>query len=80
MNSILEEKVYEAEGFIKEGEEYLVCKLKKSIYGVKQSLRYWNTAIDSYLHELGFKPSTSDTCIYVCRINKFSTSVSMWMI
>ena len=54
------------EGFIKEGEEHLVCMLKKYC-GLKQLPRCWNMAIDSYLQELGFKPSTSDTCIYVYR-------------
>ena len=49
------------EGFVKEGEIHLVCMLKKCICGLKQSPRYWNMDIDSYLQELGFKPSTSDT-------------------
>ena len=55
------------EGFIKEGEEHLVCMLKKCICGLKQLPRCWNMAIDSYLQELGFKPSTSDTCVYIYR-------------
>ena len=67
LNGNLEEEVYmtQPKGFVTEGEEHLVCKLKKSIYGLKQSPRCWNTALDSHLKEMGFTQSTSDPCIYV---------------
>ena len=52
-------------GFIKKGEENLVCKLKKSIYGLKQSPRCWNDALDTHLKEIGFVQSTSGPCIYM---------------
>ena len=41
-----------------------VCKLRKSIYGLKQSPRCWNSALDKQLKEMGFVQSTSDPCIY----------------
>ena len=67
LNGELEEEVYmqQPKGFSREGEEHLVCKLKKSIYGLKQSPRCWNTALDKQLKEMGFIQSTSDPCIYV---------------
>jgi hypothetical protein len=33
------------EGFIKKGQEDLVCKLKKALYGLKQAPRSWYTKI-----------------------------------
>jgi len=41
-----------------------VCKLKRSIYGLKPWLRCWNTALDSQLRKMGFVQSKSDPCIY----------------
>ena len=66
LNGELEEEVYmrQANGFITDGEEHLVCKLKKSIYGLKQSPRCWNTALDSQLKDMGFVQSVSDPCLY----------------
>jgi hypothetical protein len=41
LNSNLQENVYMAqpEGFAVEGKEHLGCKLKKSLYGLKQASR-----------------------------------------
>ena len=40
------------EGFVEKGKENLVCRLKQSIYGLKQSPRCWNTALDDYLKKM----------------------------
>lgn len=67
LNGNLEEEIFmkQPKGFGTKGEEHLVCKLKKSIYGLKQSPKCWNTALDSHLKDMGFIQSTSDPCIYV---------------
>ena len=63
----LSEEVYmkQPEGFIESGQEHLVCRLKRSIYGLKQSPRCWNHALDSHLKEMGFKQTSCDPCLYV---------------
>ena len=67
LNGILQEEVYMKQpiGYEKEGEEHLVCRLKKHIYGLKQSSRCWKAALDSHLQKMGFSQSNSDPCIYI---------------
>ena len=66
LNGELEEEVYmrQPEGFVIPGKEHLVCKLTKSIYGLKQSPRYWNAALHNHLKKLGFIQTTTDPCVY----------------
>ena len=42
----------------------IYCKLKKSIYGLKQSPCCWNTILDDQLKDMGFVQSASDPCVY----------------
>lgn len=42
-----------------------VYKLKRSLYGLKQSSRCWNEKINNFLLSLGFKRSENDFCLYV---------------
>ena len=67
LNGELSEEVYmrQPEGFVKKGEEHLVCRLNRSIYGLKQSARCWNHALDRQLREMKFKSTSGDSCLYV---------------
>ena len=67
LNGKLEEEIYmdQPDGYIKPGKENLVCKLQKSLYGLKQSPRCWNTAFREFMTLLQFKQSTADPCIYI---------------
>ena len=67
LNGTLDEEIYmeQPPGYIKKGEEHLVCKLKRSLYGLKQSSRCWNTVFKEYMESINFKPCTADPCIFV---------------
>jgi hypothetical protein len=66
LNADLEEEVYMElpEGY-RDGKEHLVCRLKKSLYGLKQSPRNWYMLVSKFiLDELGYKPTVSDPCLF----------------
>ena len=42
----------------------LVCKLKKSLYGLKQAAREWADVLATTLIRFGFRRGTIDTCVY----------------
>ena len=65
LNGTLEEVfMKQPKGFVVPGNEELVCRLKKSIYKLKQSPQCWNLVLDSKLKEIGFSQSSHDPCIY----------------
>ena len=47
----LEEEIYmsQPEHYIVKGKEYLVCKLKKSLYGLKKYPRIWYLKFDAFM-------------------------------
>ena len=49
---------------MKKGEEHLVWKLKKSIYGLKQASRSWNLRFDEVIKTYGFVQSPNESCVY----------------
>ena len=52
-----------------------MCKLKKSICGLKQAPRCWNTVLDAQLKKMGFSQSASDPCIYTSSEETFMIAV-----
>ena len=56
LNGDLKDEVYmkQPEGFVVKGQEHLVYKLKRGIYGLKQSSRCWNSSAGSALKEARF--------------------------
>lgn len=70
----LEEEIYmkNPRGFEIKGKKELICKLKKSLYGLKQSPRTWYQKIETYIQGLGFTRNKLDHRVYFklvdCRI------------
>lgn len=66
LNGELDEDIYmvQPEGFVQPGNENLVCKLNKSLYGLKQSPRAWYQKIDTFLVHIGFTRSIADHSLY----------------
>ena len=46
-------------------EEDLVCRLRKSLYDLKQISRIWNQRIRWFLLSKGYQQTHSDHCIYI---------------
>ncbi|KAL5754374.1 hypothetical protein ACOSP7_022594 [Xanthoceras sorbifolium] len=67
----LEEEIYmrQPEGFKEAGKENLVCRLKKSLYGLKQTPRQWYKKFDSFMSSSGFTRCQADHCCYIKRFD-----------
>ena len=65
LNRNLTEEVYmtQPEGFtFKDSNK--VCKLQRSIYGLKQTSRSWNIRFDETVKEFGFSQNMDEPCVY----------------
>ena len=67
LNGYLEEELYmvQPEGFIDPEHPKKVCKLKRSIYGLKQASRSWNHRFDQVIKEYGFHSIGRRTMSYI---------------
>ena len=62
----LTEEVYmeQPPGFVAQGESGLVCKLSRSLYGLKQSPRAWFSRFSSVVQEFGMIQSATDHYVF----------------
>lgn len=68
LNAELKDTIFmrQPDGYAKGGES-TVCRLRKSLYGLKQSARVWNQRINDVFKSMGFTPSMADPCLYVSK-------------
>ena len=66
LNDDLDEEVYmkQLEGFFSSDYEHLVCKLNKSIYGLKQASHQWYLKFHEVISLFGFEENAMNQCIY----------------
>ncbi|KAG6689840.1 hypothetical protein I3842_11G194500 [Carya illinoinensis] len=57
--------MHQPQGFSVKGKENLVCKLKKSLYGLKQTPRQWYWKFDNFMCSNGFTRLQADHCFYM---------------
>ena len=80
LNGILKEDVYmlQPPGFIKFGAD-LVCKLHKSLYGLKQSPPAWNARLHAALLAWKLIQSTSDPNLYYAHIGTDTVALLVYV-
>ena len=66
LNGNLLENVYmtQPESFVQPKNSGKVCKLQRSIYGLKQASRSWNLRFDESVKGFGFVKNEDEPCVY----------------
>ena len=56
-----------------------VCKLKKSLYNLKQSPRMWHLKLHNYLTSIGFVCLQAEPNLYICKEDSFFTTIGVYV-
>nr|GEW29104.1 retrotransposon protein, putative, Ty1-copia subclass [Tanacetum cinerariifolium] len=66
LNGYLNAEVYmeQPEGFVNPKYPNCVCKLKRSIYALKQASRQWNKRFDDEIKKFGYIQNRDEPCVY----------------
>ena len=77
LNGDIEETIYmvQLENFVS-GPRNMICKLKKSIYGLKQASRQWYYKFHQVVLSFSFETNAVEDCVY----HKFSGSKYIFLI
>lgn len=59
--------------------EHLVCKLNKSLYGLKYLGRNWNMLLHDHLTENGFVQNDADQCVYSREFENEKVILLVWV-
>ena len=78
LNGDIDETIYMVQppNFVVGDPKSLVCKLKKSIYGLKQASRQWYHKFHQVIRSYGFETNLVDDCVY----HKFSGSKFIFLV
>ena len=67
------------EGFVEPRQESKVCKLTKSLYGLKQEPKQWHENFDSCMIENDYKSNECDKCIYSKSWNNLYVIINLYV-
>lgn len=79
LNGDLKETVYMHQPIGYDDNSGRVCKLQKSLYGLKQASRCWNQKFKSFMERFGFKASDSDPCVFVSHKNRNTLILAIYV-
>uniref|UniRef100_A0A2N9J933 Uncharacterized protein n=1 Tax=Fagus sylvatica TaxID=28930 RepID=A0A2N9J933_FAGSY len=81
LNGDLKEEIYmdQSDGFHIKDQEGKVCRLKKSLYGLKQSSRQWYLKFHQAILDIGYEMSHLDHCVYVWRDKEKLALLSLYV-
>jgi hypothetical protein len=82
LNGELEKEIYmdQSDGFVAKGQEGKVCKLLKSLYGLKQASKQWYEKFDKTLTSASFAVNEADKCVYYRYGGGEGVILCLWMI
>ena len=82
LNKDLKEKVFmsQPEGFVVKGQEHKVCKLVKSLHGLKQAPRAWHEKLLEHLMKHNFKNfDLDDATLFVKKVGKTVVYIAVYV-
>ncbi|GJS06672.1 putative retrotransposon protein [Tanacetum coccineum] len=81
LNGYLNEEVYmeQPEGFVSQKFPNRVCKLKRSIYGLKQAFRQWNKRYHDEIKKFEFNQNRDEPCVYVKASGSYVTFLILYV-
>ena len=81
LNGILTENIYMHQplGFVRRGAKHLVCKLHKSLYGLRQSLCAWYALLHAALLAWKLTQSQADPNLYFAHINDHTIALLVYV-
>ena len=81
LNGDLDEKIYmeQPKGFVVLNQKKKVCKLAKSLYGLKQEVKQWHEKLDKVMLSNGFKINECDKYVYIKVANRWYVIVCLYV-
>nr|GEY27799.1 hypothetical protein [Tanacetum cinerariifolium] len=81
LNGYLNEEVYmkQPKGYASQKFPNRVCKLKHSIYGLKQASKKWNKQFDDEIKKSGFNQNHDEPCVYVKASGSYVTFLILYV-